>query len=402
MSGRRDAHTIVAHDAYDGRHYGAVHTPVYDTSLFAFPTVADMDRADGDTGSFIYSRGNNPTVRALECKLAELEGGEDARCFATGMGAISAAVLASVQAGDHIVCVDQAYGPARRLIGDYVRRFGVEADFVDGADVAAIEAAYRPNTKLLYLESPTSLMFELQDLSVCAASARARGIRTIVDNTWASPVFQRPLELGIDLVVHSLTKYVGGHSDALGGVAIGSAAAIAALSGRELVLLGAVMLPQTAALLHRGLRTLPLRMERHQAGGLAVAAYLESLPFVDRVHCPGLASHPQHALARAQMSGCGGLLSFEAGADRERLARFVDALRCFRIGFSWGGYESLVSLQEGRRSTPRQGVPVVRLHIGLESPDELIGDLAQAFRAAGFVAADARGESAGGGGANGD
>ncbi len=384
MSGRRDIHTIVSHEAFDDRHYGAVHTPVYDSSLFTFPSVVDMDRANGDAASFVYSRGNNPTVRALERRLAELEGGEDARCFATGMGAISAAVLAAVKAGDHIVCVDQAYGPARRFIGEYVRRFGIEASFVDGSDLAAIESAFRPNTKLLYLESPTSLFFELQDLRACAASARARGIRTIVDNTWATPVYQQPLALGIDLVVHSLTKYVGGHSDALGGVAVGSAEAIAELSGRELVLLGAVMLPQTAALLHRGLRTLPLRMERHQAGGLAIAAYLESLPFVDRVHYPGLPSHPQRELACEQLRGFGGLLSFEAGADREKLARFVDALSFFRIGFSWGGYESLVSLQEGARGMPRVRVPVVRLHVGLESPGDLIGDLAQAFRAAGF------------------
>jgi len=383
-SDRRDAQTAVSHDAYDGRHFGAVHTPIYDSSLFTFPSVADMERAGGDASGFVYSRGNNPTVRSLERSLAELEGGEDARCFATGMGAISAAVLSFVQAGDHIVCVDQAYGPARRFIGEYLRRFGIGADFADGADLASVEAAYRPNTKLLYLESPTSLFFELQDLRDCAASARARGIRTIVDNTWATPVFQRPLELGVDLVVHSLTKYVGGHSDALGGVVVGSSEKIAELSANELVLLGAVMLPQTAALLHRGLRTLPLRMERHQAGGMAIAAYLASLPFVDRVHYPGLPSYPQHELALAQLTGFGGLLSFEAGSDRDRLARFVDALAYFRIGFSWGGYESLVSLQEGVRGVPRRQVSAVRLHVGLESPDVLIGDLAQAFRAAGY------------------
>lgn len=393
MSGR-DIRTVVAHEAHDERHYGAVHVPIYDSSLFTFPSVADMERANGDADRYVYSRGNNPTVRALERRLAELEGGEDARCFATGMGAISAAVLAAARAGDHIVCVDQAYGPARRLIGEYASRFGIEASFVDGSNLAEIEAAYRPNTKLLYLESPTSLFFELQDLRACAASARARGIRTIVDNTWATPAFQQPLALGIDLVVHSLTKYVGGHSDALGGVAVGSLDAIAELSARELVLLGAAMLPQAAALLQRGLRTLPLRMERHQAGGLAVGAYLESLPFVDRVHYPGLASHPQRELARTQLRGFGGLLSFEAGADRAKLARFVDALRGFRIGFSWGGYESLVSLQEGARGTPRVRVPVVRLHIGLESPDDLIGDLAQAFRAAGFGVDGADGRAA--------
>jgi len=374
----------VAHDGHDDRHYGAVHTPIYDSSLFTFRSVASMEQAGKDQGSYVYSRGNNPTVHSLEEKLAEIEGGERARCFATGMGAISAAVLSCVRTGDHIVCVDQAYGPARELMGGYLRRLGIETSFVDGSDPAAIEAAIRPQTRLIYLESPTSLFFELQDLKACATMARARGIRTIADNTWATPCYQNPLALGIDLVVHSLTKYAGGHSDAMGGAVVGSAEAIASLSGSELVLLGSVMLPQTAALILRGLRTLPLRMERHGAGGMAVAAYLEALPFVDRVHYPGLASHPQYALATAQMSGCGGLLSFEAGADRDRLVRLVDALTYFRIGFSWGGYESLVSLQTGLAGSPRESRYAVRLYVGLEDPDDLIDDLARAFRAAGF------------------
>ncbi len=386
MSNSPDWFTIVAHDTHDSKHYGAVHVPVYDSSLFTFSTVADMEREGNEPEGFVYSRGNNPTVRSLEKALAELEGGENARCFATGMGAISAAVLSAVRTGDHIVSVDQAYGPARRLIGDYMQRYGIEADFVDGSDLAAIEAAIRPNTRLLYLESPTSLFFELQDLRACAASARSRGIRTVVDNTWSTPCFQRPLELGVDLVVYSLTKYASGHSDAMGGVVVGSAEVIRELSRNELVLLGSVMLPQTASLIHRGLRTLPLRMERHQEGGRVVAAYLESLPFVGRVHYPGLPSHPQEELALSQMFGFSGLLSFEAGEDREKLARFVEALFYFRIGFSWGGYESLVSLQEGFRGTPRRKVPVVRLNVGLESPDVLLADLAQAFRAAGFEA----------------
>ncbi|MDG0812647.1 trans-sulfuration enzyme family protein [Cohnella rhizosphaerae] len=384
MSGK-SVYSALTHDPHDERHFGAVHTPVYDSSLFTFPTLAAMERAGGDANAFVYSRGNNPTVRALEDKLAELEGGERARCFATGMGAISAAVLSSVRTGDHIVCVDQAYGPARELMGGYLKRLGIDTTFVDGASVDDIVKAIRPETRLLYLESPSSLLFELQDLRRCAAIARERGIRTIVDNTWATPCYQNPLALGIDLVVHSLTKYAGGHSDAMGGAVVGSAEAIAALSGGELVLFGAVMLPQTASVILRGLRTLPLRMERHQAGGFAVAAYLSSLPFVDRVRHPGLTSHPQHALARSQMSGYGGLLSFEAGKDRARLARFVDSLAYFRIGFSWGGYESLVSLQEGAAGRPRTVRPVVRLYVGLEDPADLIADLASAFRAAGFV-----------------
>jgi Cystathionine beta-lyases/cystathionine gamma-synthases len=382
MGGR--PHSLVAHEEHDDRHFGAVHTPVYDSSLFTFDSVASMEVAGRTEGSFVYSRGNNPTVRELERKLAELEGGERARCFATGMGAISAAVLSSVKSGDHIVCVDQAYGPARELMGGYLRKFGIETTFVDGSDCFKIEEAFRPQTRLLYLESPTSLFFELQDLRRCADLARSRGVRTIVDNTWSSPCYQNPLAFGIDLVVHSLTKYAGGHSDTMGGVVIGRSELIGELNRHELVLLGSVMLPQAAALILRGLRTLPIRMERHGAGGAAVAAYLESLPYVTVVHFPGLESHPQRKLAESQMSGCGGLLSFEAGGDREKLVRFVDGLRYFRIGFSWGGYESLVSLQEGTRGTRREKAYAIRLHVGLEEPSDLIEDLEQAFRAAGF------------------
>lgn len=384
VSRHEGLYSAVTHDGHDDRHFGAVHTPIYDSSLFTFPSVDSMERAGADEGSYIYSRGNNPTVHALEEKLAELEGGERARCFATGMGAISAAVLSVVRTGDHIVCVDQAYGPARELMGGYLRRLGVETSFVDGSDLAAIERALRPSTRLLYLESPTSLFFELQDLRRCAELARPRGIATIIDNTWSTPCYQNPLALGIDLVVHSLTKYAGGHSDVLGGAVIGSAEAISGLSRSELVLLGSVMLPQTAALIMRGLRTLPLRMERHQAAGTAVAKYLAALPFVERVHYPGLPEHPQRELAAAQMTGCGGLLSFEAGADRDRLVRFTDALQYFRIGFSWGGYESLVSLQEGATGSPRTKRHVVRLYAGLEEPADLIADLARAFRVAGY------------------
>lgn len=383
MGEQRMQHSLVTHDEHDDRHYGAVHVPVYDSSLFTFPSVAKMDRADAD-GSYIYSRGNNPTVNELERKLALLEGGERARCFATGMGAISAAILSVVRTGDHIVCVNQVYGPAKKLMGQYLRRFGVETDFVNGSDLSAIEAAIRLNTKLLYLESPSSLLFELQNLKACAELARRHGVRTIIDNTWSTPCYQNPLKYGIDMVVHSLTKYVGGHSDAMGGVVIGSEQSIGELDRNELVLLGAVMQPQIAALIVRGLRTLPLRMERHQSGAMAVATYLESLSFLDRVYYPGLSAHPQHELAEQQMSGYGGLLSFEGGLDRDKLIRFIDGLTYFRIGFSWGGYESLVSLQERMVDPPECNVPIVRLYIGLEEPGHLIQDLTAAFQGAGF------------------
>lgn len=383
MSKRKSLHTAVAHDEHDQRHYGAVTVPVYANTLFTFENYEEMDR-DEPGIKYSYSRGDNPTVNALEQRLAELEGGAKARCFASGMGAISAAVLSLVRTGEHIVCVDQAYGPAREFMGRYLERFGIATTFVDGTELGAIEDAVRENTSLLYLESPTSLFFQLQDVQACAALARKRGLRTVIDNTWATPCFQQPLALGIDLVVHSLTKYIGGHSDALGGVVIGSAELVDAVSGSEHALLGAVMQPQAAATLLRGLRTLPLRMERHQASAGIIARHLESLRCVDRVHYPGLTSHPQHELAQRQLSGFSSVLSFEAGTDIARLKRFADGLRLFRIGFSWGGYESLVSIQTGRRTPASEPVPVARLYVGLEDPEDLVRDLDAALRQAGF------------------
>jgi len=371
--------TIVTHDLHDQRHYGAVTHPIYQNSLFTFQTHEELEEAlDYEVGSMIYTRGNNPTVQALEERLAALEGGERARCFASGMAAIAAAILSTVQAGDHIVCVDGSYGPAKRLMEDYLVKFQIETTFVDGKDMDQIRNAVRPNTRLFYLESPTSFLFELQDLRQCAALAKKVGAKTIIDGTWASPIFQSPLTLGIDLVVHSMTKYISGHSDLIGGVVIGAKQHMDQLFREEFQLIGGILHPQSAALFMRGLRTLPLRMHKLHENGLKVAQYLGTQSFITKINHPGLISHPQHELYRAQMSGCGSLFSFETDISMEHMRSWANMLQYFRKGVSWGGFESLVFM----RNQPG-GRVVVRLYVGLEEPDDLFNDLKQAFASIG-------------------
>ncbi|WP_409345819.1 trans-sulfuration enzyme family protein [Paenibacillus sp. MBLB4367] len=375
----RNIQTFVVHDDHDERHHGAVAMPVYQNSVFTFPTQGSFEEAMSDSRDrFMYTRGNNPSVRQLEERLASLEGGEKARCFASGMAAISTAVISLVQAGDHIVCVDQAYGPAKDLMVSVLSRFGVETTFVNGASFEEIAGTVKPNTKMIYLESPTSLRFELQDLRRCAELAKRIGARTVIDNTWATPVYQNPLAYGIDLVVHSVTKYIGGHSDLLGGVVIGSEQLISQIN-REYLLLGSIMQPATAAQVMRGLRTLPLRMEKLQQNGLEVARYLEQEPLVAKVNHPGLPSHPQHELYLSQMKGGGSLFSVELAMTVEKAKTWVDSLVYFRKGFSWGGYESLMYMPIQHPDTEAGENVIVRFYIGLEEPEDIIRNMQEAF-----------------------
>lgn len=366
--------TAVAHDLHDSRHQGAVAFPIYQNSLFTRERHAEREH------KYWYSRGDNPTVEVLEERLALLEQGEQARCFASGMAAITAAIFSVVRQGDHVVCTDQVYGGTRYFLEAFLTRFGIATTFVKADRLEQIAAALQPNTALLYLESPTSLLFELQDLRACADLARDRGIKTIVDNTWATPCYQRPLTLGIDLVVHSLSKYVGGHSDAIGGAVVGGEALLSRIRQQEHCSLGGIMTPHTASLIMRGLRTLPLRMRQATETGMAVAAYLASKPFL-KVRYPGLEDHPQYELGRRQMTGYGSLMSFEAEAAEAQMCDWVDRLRYFRIGPSWGGYESLALVLGscGQFGGSASSV-LVRLYCGLEAPEDLIGDLEQSFR----------------------
>ncbi|MCJ8165843.1 PLP-dependent aspartate aminotransferase family protein [Pontibacter sp. E15-1] len=368
-----------------GKYYDAVAPPILQTSNFASNTVAEMRyKMRHEADAHLYTRGNNPTVSILEKKLAALERAEEAIAFGSGMGAVAAAVLSQVKAGDHVVCVKRTYTWTKTLMQRFLPRFGVDVTQVDGSDTANFERAIRPNTRLFYLESPTSFTFELQDLAAVAALARKHNCATIIDNSFASPLHQNPLSFGIDLVVHSCTKYIGGHSDVMGGIVCGSRERIQKIFKAEYMTLGAVMSPHDAWLFIRGLRTLPVRMERVADSTQKVVAYLASHPKVAQVLFPFLPSHPQHALAHRQMRTNSGQFSVLLHADSlEQVDRFCDSLQHFLMAASWGGHESLIfpmsaayTSQEMKLDLPFN---LVRFYVGLEDPDYLIRDVAQAL-----------------------
>lgn len=367
------AEEICVHWGEDPERYlGAVVPPIFQNSLFTAPSV------EARTGRYLYTREANPTTDILNAKMAALEKTQAARSFASGMAAISAALLSQLKSGDHVVCVHNVYHPTRRLLQEYLHRFGVETTFVRGTEAAHFEQAIRPNTRVFYLESPTSLNFLLQPLKEVCALAKQHGITTIIDNTWATPLFQRPAEMGVDLVVHSATKYLSGHSDVIAGVVCASEPHIEAIH-REMTLLGGIADPFAAWLVLRGLRTLPVRLHQHQQNALEVARWLSEHPAVNRVLYPGLPSHPQHDLACQQMQGFSGLFSFTLKQNRRETAvNVANALQRFHLGVSWGGYESLAlpMLIEDYDGQSRWGL---RLHIGLEPPSLLINDLDRAL-----------------------
>ncbi len=357
--------------------------PIYQTSLFTFKDFAEMQKTfAGEGQGYIYSRVGNPTVHDFERRIAELEGAEAARAFSSGMAAISSTVLSIVSSGDRIVAVRHCYGDAYRFFEKLLPRFNITVDYVDGSDADAVEAAL-PGAKLLYLESPSSMVFELQDIKRLAQAARAQGITTVIDNSWATPVFQKPHTHGVDLVLHSASKYIGGHSDTVAGVVAGSKALIARINELTHPFLGAKLSPLEAFLLIRGLRTLPFRLKRHMDSALFIAERLRAHAHVTKIHHPIYSNHP----GRATLAGFTGLFTFELD-DRIDIPRFTDLLKFFRLGVSWGGHESLIvpvaaSLAQtpGVNSFDRFSVSprAIRLHVGLEDPEMLWADLENAL-----------------------
>jgi cystathionine gamma-lyase len=336
----------------------------------------------------MYSRTSNPTRDALERCIAELESGVKALAYSSGQAA-TAAVLDLLEPNSHVITPVDFYGGTRRLICDVRQRIaGLESTAVDQSGVAAVEAAIRPNTRLIWLESPTNPLLAIADLAGIAALARKRGILTCVDNTWATPALQRPLELGIDIVMHSATKYLGGHSDTLGGINV---VADAQLGKRMLSLRsasGGVLSPWESYLVLRGIKTLSLRMAAHCANAAAIAAALQGHPQVGRVIYPGLASHPQHALAKRQMSAFGAVVSFEIRGGLDAVARFMNGLQHFAIAESLGGVESLVghcatmshsSVPQAARLAMGIADNLVRLSPGIEDTGDLVADVLQAL-----------------------
>ncbi|MBA9075645.1 trans-sulfuration enzyme family protein [Rufibacter quisquiliarum] len=363
----------------------AVAPPVFQTGNFACKTVADMRHAlQHETEVAFYTRGKNPTVVMLEQKIAALEGTEAAIAFGSGMAAVSAAVLSRVKAGDHIVCIKKPYTWANSLMLKFLPRFGVEVTMVDGTDAENFRRATQNNTVLYYLESPNSFTFELQDIRAVTAIAREHSVCTVIDNSFASPLFQNPAQMGVDLVIHSATKYIGGHSDAMGGIVCGSREAIHRIFKSEYMTLGAVLSPHEAWLLIRGLRTLPVRMERVAQTTRQVVAYLQQRKEVAEILWPFLPSHPQYELAKAQMKNNTGQFTVRLNTtDLKVIERFCDSLRHFLMAASWGGHESLifpVAATVDPDSFSATGLfNLVRFYIGLEDADYLIKDLEQAF-----------------------
>ncbi|HUK13128.1 MAG TPA: PLP-dependent aspartate aminotransferase family protein [Thermoanaerobaculaceae bacterium] len=360
---------------------GAVTVPIYATSTYAYAGF-------GEHRGWEYSRTGNPTRAALERAVAELEGGVDACAFASGMAAIDA-VTDLLSAGDHVVAADNLYGGSYRLFTTITASHGIEVTFVDASDAAAIAAACRPRTRLVFVETPTNPLMRLVDLPAAARVARDRGASLAVDNTFLSPVLQRPFEYGADLVVHSTTKYLNGHSDAVGGVAVARDADLARRLRTVQNSAGAIMGPFDAYLVLRGIRTLAVRMAAHEANGRRLAAFLAKQKTVERVHYPGLEDHPQHALARHQQAGFGGMISLDLGSlDRAR--GFCAGLKLFTLAESLGGVESLVchpatmthaSIPAEERRRLGIGDGMVRLSVGIEDGADLEHDLAQALAA---------------------
>lgn len=366
--------------------FGAVSPPIYQSSIFSFKSFAEFRNAINDeVNHSLYTRGNNPTVMLAEQKLSALEGAERAKLLTSGSSAISHAIMAFVKSGDHVVCVRDCYTWCAVLLKTYLPRFGVTHTFVDGCDPGEVIEAIKPETKVIFLESPTSLTFKLQDIEAITAEAKKRGIKTVMDNTWATPIFCNPIQFGIDLVIHSASKYLGGSSDIVAGVITGSKKDIDLIQKQEFLQLGTVPDPFMAWLLVRGLRTLHVRLKTHYENALQVAAFLEKHPAVETVIYPMLPSHPQHELAKKLFRGGSGLLAFRLKTKKlSEVIRFTDRLKLFRRAVSWGGYESLVfpnavKYYEGD-DIPPERLALIRLHIGLEQSECLIEDLENALK----------------------
>jgi cystathionine gamma-synthase len=363
--------------------YGAVMPPIYQSSTFAFRDVCT-------NAGYDYTRSGNPTRAALEEAIALLEGGAGATCTTTGMSAVIVA-LNLLPAGSHLICTVDCYGGTFRALEHAKTAYGLQVTYLDLADVGAVAAAFRNNTRMVWIETPSNPLLRITDIRAVASLARAGGALTVVDNTFLSPVLQKPFQSGADLVVHSTTKYLNGHSDVVGGAVVAAPGQTALLQRIQSMnnLLGTSQSPHDCFLVLRGLKTLLLRMKAHEVGAHAVARFLAAHPAVAKVHYPGLESHPQHALARAQQAGFGGMVSFELVDFRQdRVDHVLRSLRWFTLAESLGGVESLVAHPASMTHasmTPearlRAGITdgVIRLSVGIETPEDLIADLQQAL-----------------------
>lgn len=366
-------------------YYGSVAPPIFQTTNFCFKTVAEMrQKLTKELETPFYTRGYNPTVATLRKKLAALEKAEDALVFSSGSAAVAAAVMSVVKGGDHVVCVQKPYSWTNNLLSKYLAKYGVTHTFVSGGEASDFEKALLSNTKLIYLESPNSLTFELQNIEAIAKLAKSKNIITIIDNSYNSPINQNPITMGIDLVVHSGSKYINGHSDVVCGVVCGSHERIMKMMAEEYMTIGSCISPQDAGLILRGLRTIELRVNQSAKSAQKVSDFLENHPKIKQLNYPFSSKNPQLELAKKQMKQGGGLLSIVIDAkDEAGVERFCDNLKRFIMATSWGGYESLLfplcALAASKSFENPLPWNMVRLYIGLEDADLLIEDLKQAL-----------------------
>lgn len=360
---------------------GAVTYPIFATSTYVQPKL-------GEHKGFEYARTKNPTRSVLEANLAALERGKHGHCFASGMAAIDT-VFRLLQSGDHVIAGENMYGGSYRLFSKVLEKFGLQFTYVDTSRVDEVRKAMRPKTRIVFLETPTNPMMTLTDIAACSDVAHAAGAIVVVDNTFCSPYLQRPIELGADIVVHSTTKFLNGHSDSVGGAVISNSDEIAEKIGFLQNAVGGILSPWDSWLVLRGVKTLAVRMKCHESNGVAIASYLANQRKVRKVNYPGLPDHPQHALAKRQMNGFGALISFELGS-KENAAKFLNRVRLCSLGESLGGVETLISHPETmtHASVPvdtrtRLGITpgLVRISVGIEDAEDLIADLEQAFDA---------------------
>ncbi len=367
-------------------YFNAVSPPIMQTSNFVFNTVDDMRKAFADEYStYLYSRGKNPTVDILQKKLAALDGAEESLVFNSGAAAIFVAVLANVKTGDHIVSVNKPYTWAQRMFDNILPRFGVTTTYIDGTQIENFERAILPNTTVIYLESPNSWDYALQDLKAVAELAKSENITTIIDNSYCTPLYQKPVEMGIDITMQTATKYISGHSDTLGGVLSGTKLMMERIFNSEYMTVGSGISPFNAWLLIRGIRTLPARLDRISASTKIVVDYLKQQPEVESLLFPLDESFPQYELAKEQLKGACGLLTFIIKANHiQEIEKFCESLQHIFIAVSWGGYESLIipkcsTIRPFDFNPANKEHRMIRLYVGLEDPEYLISDLAQAF-----------------------
>lgn len=386
MEAENSFDTLLQHFAEEDQPFGAITPPIYQSSLFSFERFDDWVRSmreHPEGPPYHYSRVSNPNLDILERKIAILEKADRAKAFSSGMAAISAALMHCLESGGHVVAVDACYGPVRAFLSNYLSRFGVATTYVDGLTPESVIDAIKPETRAVYLESPSSLIYRLQDFEAITRVCRQKRVLTIADNSYSSPVFQNPASMGVDMVVHSATKYLGGHSDITAGVVCLSNDSFDRFLREDFTLLGAALGPFQAWLMLRGMRTLSIRMRQHESTANRVAGWLRKSGHASKVFHVSLPDFPQRELYLKQMRGSSGLISFiPKNQDEAFVKRFVEGLKIFKLGVSWGGFESLVVAL--KLDTFLEGMEgwIVRLFCGLEDAEDLVRDLDQALRTA--------------------